>query len=263
MNDYVETTEHKGYRVHLTPDPEPFNPRKDFEPMGKMVCFHSRYDLGDEHNYDRDTVLQEIAQEVCPNLEFTLDFWNGPGYEKLYHKYGHKVACEKVDQKINTLVARIINRKTLMLPLYLYDHGGITMSCNDFHDIWDSGQVGFIFMTKDQAAKEYDTDTEKRALDYMAGEVRTYAQYLEGDCWGYSIDRPTEDVDESEETIFDEDIDSCWGFFGHEYAKQSAIEAVEADIQHLASEARAELDRARQLPAVAALAAANRFNRKG
>lgn len=33
----------------------------------------------------------------------------------------------------------------LLMPLYLYDHSGITISTSEFCDPWDSGQIGFIY----------------------------------------------------------------------------------------------------------------------
>jgi len=38
--------------------------------------------------------------------------------------------------------------KYVILPLYLYDHGGITMSTGAFSCPWDSGQVGWIYAPK-------------------------------------------------------------------------------------------------------------------
>ena len=39
------------------------------------------------------------------------------------------------------------------LPLWLYDHSGISMSCGDrtypYNDQWDSGLVGTIYVTKE------------------------------------------------------------------------------------------------------------------
>lgn len=60
--------------------------------------------------------------------------------------------------------------KVAILPLYLYDHSGLTMSTSDFGDRWDSGCVGFIYMDKDTAMKELG----------MAGDEVRIAQAIEG-----------------------------------------------------------------------------------
>ena len=41
------------------------------------------------------------------------------------------------------------------LPLYLYDHSGITMNTTGFTCPWDSGQVGIIFVSRETILKEY------------------------------------------------------------------------------------------------------------
>jgi len=43
----------------------------------------------------------------------------------------------------------IIEEKHVILPLYLYDHGGITMNTGGFSCRWDSGQVGWIYASKE------------------------------------------------------------------------------------------------------------------
>lgn len=114
------------------------------------------------------------------------------------------------------------NEDPLWLPIYLYDHSGITIRTTAFSCPWDSGQVGVIYATKEKVRKEYGVkrispQTRKKALDLLRAEVETFDQYLTGDVWGYTI---TDD-----ET--DEVLDSCWGFYGYDYAKEQAEEALE------------------------------------
>jgi hypothetical protein len=87
-----------------------------------------------------------------------------------------------------------------VLPLYLYDHGGITISTTPFNCRFDSGQVGFIYITKEKALEEGIHDPFKT----MKQEVETYNDYLVGNCYGYSI------YDEQGEYL-----DSCGGYLGH------------------------------------------------
>ncbi len=100
----------------------------------------------------------------------------------------------------------------LSLPLYLYDHGGITMSCSPFSCPWDSGRVGLIYVSKARVREEYGVKriSEKlrcRVLGYLQNEVKTYDQYLTGDVYGFKLVRHEDDGAEIEEG-------SCWGFFG-------------------------------------------------
>jgi hypothetical protein len=56
----------------------------------------------------------------------------------------------------------------------------------------------------------YNTETAKKCL---IGEVATYDQYLTGDVWFYSIQDSKGEV-----------LDSCYGFYGYEYARKEAEE---------------------------------------
>jgi hypothetical protein len=97
----------------------------------------------------------------------------------------------------------------VVLPLYLYDHSGITMNTAGFACKWDSGQVGFIYATKEKIREVFGWKrlTKKRLQqiqDILDGEVKTYDQYLTGDVYGYTIEKNGEH------------IDSCWGYYGQE-----------------------------------------------
>lgn len=113
-------------------------------------------------------------------------------------------------------VAWAEENKAVYLPLYLYDHSGITMSTSPFSCRWDSGQVGYVYLTRKTILKEWGWKvlTKKRIAfleKYMRDEVETYDQYLTGDVYGYVI---TDDNGE--------EVDSCWGFYGHDYCEQEA-----------------------------------------
>jgi hypothetical protein len=112
------------------------------------------------------------------------------------------------------------NDVALIIPLYLYDHSGITMRAsgdgNPFHCPWDSGQVGYTYITRTEILKEYggsrlSKKKIEQARKLLVSEVETYDQFLTGDIYGYTIT----DADGN-------DVDSCWGFYGFEYAKQEA-----------------------------------------
>lgn len=98
------------------------------------------------------------------------------------------------------------DRPAVELPLYLYDHGGITMSTSSFSYPWNSGQVGFIYMTALEIRREFAGD-EEQARKRLQQEVKDYDDYLTGNVWGYRIERKMP-CGHWEET------DSCWGFYG-------------------------------------------------
>jgi hypothetical protein len=111
------------------------------------------------------------------------------------------------------------NNPAVVLPLYLYDHSGITMNTTGFHCPWDSGQVGYIYVTLADVRKEYakrriSGRTRTRAEECLRQEVSTYDDYLTGSVYGFIV----EDKD-------GETVDSCWGFFGLDYCIEQATES--------------------------------------
>lgn len=125
------------------------------------------------------------------------------------------------DQNITlTGIHEVINDKNnIVLPLYLYDHSGITISTSPFSCPWDSGQVGIIYISLEDIRKEYSVKRvsaklREKVINMLIAQVETYDDYLTGNCYGYQI----ENTDES-----------CWGFLGDYdgYALQEARSMVD------------------------------------
>ena len=76
--------------------------------------------------------------------------------------------------------------KYVILPLYLYDHSGITMSTSVFSCPWDSGQVGWIYAEKKKLIEETGyTEAELFSTDPHRVPVIGEHVKIEGrDDWG-------------------------------------------------------------------------------
>ena len=105
------------------------------------------------------------------------------------------------------------------LPLYLYDHGGLTMSTSQFGCGWDSGQVGWIYATLEDPEDEQE---RARVTKCLIGEVEVYDMYLTGQVYGYTVYKQTEDDP-------DEEVGSCWGFYG-DHEKSGLFDAVKQEM---------------------------------
>lgn len=180
------------YRIRISRDPDPESPR-EWDNPGIMVCWHSRYLLGD----------------IQP--------------EENAHQYRTQYM-----------------RGAILLPLYLLDHSGITMRVTPFGDQWDSGQVGWIYMTPERVSKE--GLTEEQALARLRSEVEVYDQYLRGDIYEFVVEsRPREVYDIEGNRLYVEvawDIeDSCGGFYGRDPFKNGMSEHIDGSMHDLLREA--------------------------
>ena len=111
------------------------------------------------------------------------------------------------ERAVDNTMLNVISKKYIMLPLYLLDHSGLVMKTTSFHDPWDSGQVGWIYVSKEDALKEFGGEKmtgaiKKKAEDLMRSEVAAYDCYLRGECYGFELYKNGELED------------SCWGFMG-------------------------------------------------
>jgi hypothetical protein len=161
---------------YLIQDDDPIDPRTDIN-YSVMVCFHKRYDLGDK-------------------TDLNSSMFNG--WEELY------------DYLLKEKKAIII------LPLYLYDHSNLTIKIGSFYGLlpqghaeFDSGQVGFIYCTKEDLKRI--GITKARAKKSLMAEVEVYNQYIQGDV--YCLVKETYNKDK--EQI---DYDTCGGYFGYKWA---------------------------------------------
>lgn len=124
--------------------------------------------------------------------------------------------------------AELPSEDDIVLPLYLYDHSGLTMNTTGFHCPWDSGQVGYIYATKDAVRAEYGVKRISRqliehVLNVLRGEVECYDKYLRGEAYGYTVT----DADDNE-------VDSCWGFDDLDYCREQAVSYVDYNLERAA-----------------------------
>lgn len=180
----AHTEEYRGIKFEIAYEDSPENPRKIEDLYTTMVCWHKRYTLGD-------------IQPTCSPDEFKVFL-------------GHiRVDVEK-------------HKSYKVLPLFLYDHSGITMNTRGFSCRLDSGKVGFIYMKlekikevynlpkrttwksvvnnpwyrSDKTAREILEDgfpndekitVENLALRFMEHDVKTYDCYLTGNIFEKTI----------------------------------------------------------------------------
>ena len=200
-----------GGQFEIHPDSDPESPR-DWDNLGTMVCFHRRYNLGDEHDYRSE------------------DF---SGWDELKAHLHSINTCH--DEHVSDGIE-------VILPLFLMDHSGLAMrTSNDAFRAcdsagWDWGQVGWIYITKRKIIKEFcpESDPEflsdellARVTAALVAEVETYSQYLAGEVYGYIVRKPP-----CGECGGRGDMgDSCWGFYGSDPKENGMLANVDDGVR--------------------------------
>jgi len=170
------------YRAVVDVTEHDCNPRTDEDNLSIMLCFHKRYNLGDQdHDYD----------------------------ERDYDSFSDMLAEIKKREDPLTI-----------LPLYLLDHSGCTISVGSFGDRWDSGMIGFVFVSKQRVREEYGVKRISKKIKSIVdsvidAEVKIYDAYLKGEVYEYKL--------------YDGKnlIDSSFGFYDANECLEAACELIE------------------------------------
>lgn len=229
--DYNDRTgefvaQYKGLQIKAVHDDHGMNPRADFDNCAIMACAHKRYNLGDLDG-------MESARDAIRASRFYRDTWESGSRATPY------------DVKINGTIYDIFDLSNTVdiwqaiqlcpdiysQPLYLYDHSGITISTSAFGCAWDSGQIGFAFITgaqmkRESVFKRWTPAARQWARDIIDSETRVYDDYLTGQVYGYVIASDS-----------DSHMDSCWGYYGSDFDESGLAESAMHAADYLISAA--------------------------
>ena len=203
-------------------DPEPTSPREDNN-LGTMVCWHSRYNLGDKHDHVNppDFRLSLLPDAARDRLEARYEREDNRLFTQYYQRDRTRYEAEsgQLERDHQARISRELDRVAIVLPLFLYDHSGRTISTAPFSCPWDSGQVGYIYVTFERARQEHGWKVMTKArraklIEYLQDEVKAYDDYLTGQVYGYVLTNDNGDT-----------IDSLWGIYDVEYARTEARNA--------------------------------------
>lgn len=183
---YKEITLKDGHVLQMSYDRSAESPR-EWDNLGTMAIFHNRYNFGDD------------AEKVSFS---SADF---PGWKEME---------EFITIKLKAVIC---------LPIYMYDHGSITINTVGFSCPWDSGQVGFIYVTeaqmKDNYGEHYTPEDIERARKVLVGEVETMDQYIQGQVFSFRIVKDGAQVGES-----------CCGFYGDDIQTNGMMEFIPQEL---------------------------------
>lgn len=259
-------SENDTYRLSVFYDDDAPNPRKEWDNVGTMVCWHRRYDLGDKDAPNTpeafwNELLYGLEKEKDDTIDKVVGGWPQERLKKEYI-YGWTPENDNEDdnltdedvmdlmdeisdrdledmpEDVREAVIKLIKERFIILSIYMYDHGGIGLSTSNsnypFNCPWDSGQVGYIYVSNEKAKQEWSGDDwREKAIKYLEGEVEVYSQYLNGECYGFVLEKGhvCEACGHEEYEI----VDSCWGFLGYDRdeLKQAILESIDEEHKEL------------------------------
>lgn len=168
--DAIHEENYKGLTIYIVPDDDPaLNPIDNYDMLGKQVYWHRRMNLG--HCWketNKYSPMEWLEREINDDV---YDIWvekhskNNPRME--YQDY----------------LMELFMKNNLVIPVHAYEHGGITISASGRRAGWDSfdsGQLGFVYVSHEDIIKEYGSLDLEHAEERLRSEVETYDDYLTG-----------------------------------------------------------------------------------
>lgn len=181
-----ETFQVGNLTVNIIQDSEfaesPFKTHGPEDRGSLLLTWHRNYNLGDDP--------QKHGLPSVYNLMETYESWDGV----------EAALVEKYEPRA-------------ILPVYLLDHSGLSVSTGRYACGWDSGQVGFI-MTYDEGNEHTDPEGALRA------QIEELDDYLQGNVYGFTVN------------VDGDEIESRWGFIGRP-AKSGILEEARASAEWL------------------------------
>jgi len=215
----IETIKIKNHTVEIFLDEFAESPR-EWDNLGTIVCWHKRYDLGDEHNYKTwQQWLVGLAETILEYDDTVVGWHTHELWE--YAAYNNIPNPDAEGNYPLNAINDLLNKHFIILPIFAYEHGGITLNTSGFYCPWDSGQVGYIYVSKDKVKSEYGwkyltKERIEKIESYLKSEVEIYNYYVMGRVYGYTS---TCDLCGEE--------DSCWGFYGENWKDNGLLEYVD------------------------------------
>lgn len=194
-NESIEEIAVGKYTVKIYYDDHGSESPREWCNLGTMFTCERNYNSPDKYqtySYTSDGgngMYEAMWEEIFPNI-YLEDLWIDM-HDSERDKYWDRM-----------------NSEAIIMPVYKIDHSGIAYSTSPFSCPWDSGQVGYIFISKSKIRKEYGVKRispklKKQVENNLKSEVEIYSSWANGEIYGFSVE------DENGESL-----ESCWGFIG-------------------------------------------------
>lgn len=257
-NDMI-TWDHEGktYVLRVETDDLIGDPRLEEDAHVARLCLdYDNYRLGDYQGENKKSLPQFLSETIreCVPVDVLAEQLRGGAVPEWSveddgsaEDFLDALEADEIGSPL-AAAAKLCKDYAVILPVWLYDHSGITISAGPrvypYNDRWDSGCAGCAVLTKADALAnlaEYLTDEDgqpKKVCDaagnwhyhavkandgnwkrlaekHILAEVEAYDQYLTGDIYWYELlERPAGvGALPSEADDWDE-CDSCGGFYG-------------------------------------------------
>ena len=102
----------------------------------------------------------------------------------------HRISDEGQDFPDRDAFLASVRPEDIVKPLYMYEHGGVVFATTPFSDRWDSGQVGYVLVTRERreaiGLKRSETEQIERNI---TTEIKAFESYMNGEIYQIDVHR--------------------------------------------------------------------------
>jgi hypothetical protein len=181
----------------------------------KGVKYCISMDSDSESPLEHDELFYVVSNSYTRSMNGSkTDPFELAGYELDYEDRDEDI------EKIETFMRN--NSRYLVLPLYKFEHSGVAYSTVPFSCRWDSGQMGWLLIDRDEMGwSRWSAKRKAQAIKLAESALVTYSSWCNGDVYRFDI------------TVTDE---GYGGYFSQEDAIAGAEEYInEYEVKPLAA----------------------------
>lgn len=146
------------------------HPRENLDNLG-TIAYKSEHYIGEE-------IIEDPVDWIANKLGYNHGI-------QAFNALIHNIDLPYSNEFLTFLMEKFDNI-AIHLPVYLYNHSGITVSTSPFSCRWDSGQVGIIYVLKEKVYEEYNvrnisSKIKESVTKILENEILELDKYLTGD----------------------------------------------------------------------------------
>jgi len=155
----VKAYSYKGYKIEIFQDEDPENPIKNWDMLGKFICWHRNYDLGNCTDFDTPEDVKSYAKKNKA-LIYPLYMYDHSGIGLSLSNDRYPFNCPWDSGRLGYI---LVERKDALALI--------------------------------PGATKMSAKVKARVYKVISGEVETYNAYLSGDVYGYVVTKKEEETD--------------------------------------------------------------------
>lgn len=176
--------------LQIYPATCPQNPRSKPKTIGTLACRTNRaVTLGDERFTDAHEYMAGRLIDNSPEFERRFLKRFGESVQEQFHEDWVTLSQRSEDVEKCHFIEEAFNAVFYRMPIYLHDHGIVSLSSGDLGDSWCSGEAGFYFCSRAEAHEAFK-GSETVGADCLASftaAVAEYSYFLRGETYSYRL----------------------------------------------------------------------------